>query len=202
MKVVVSISLLLICAVSMMPQSKNASAIRQINRYVESVDKITSRKKEPSIVVADVSDYNRRKLKWRVFRSTKELEKFRESTETYSIAYNWQRESKIVASVFTFFSPSGDWVRYVRHLFRSDGSVAKVVSELRTFYGDFIVIREMYFDSRGKALKRSTKYLDLTTRKPKKPIAELLDDNSVLSRNEYYKKVSALPFYSLVKTKL
>lgn len=186
----------------MMPQAKNAAALRQINRYVTSVDKITSRKKEPSVVVADVSDYNGRKAKWRAFRSSNALEKFREKTETYSIAYNWTHERKIVATVFTFFSPSGDWAQYVTHYFRSDGTAAKVVSEMRTFYGDYIVIREMYFDSRGRSLKRSTKYLDLTTKKPKKPIAELFEDNSALSRNEYYKKVSNLPFYSLIKTKL
>jgi len=202
MKLLAFISLLLLSVVCVLPQSKSTTTIRQIDRYVISIDKMTNRKEEPDLVVADVSDYDGQKAKWQVFKSSKDLETFRENTETYSIANNWRSNGRIVATVFTFFSPSGDWAQYVRHYFRADGSAAKITSELRTFYGDYIVIREMYFDQRGRSLRRSTKYLDLTTRKPKKPDQDLFADNPVLSRNEFYKKVSALPFPSLTRAKI
>ena len=125
----------------------------------------------------------------------------RENSETYSIAYNWRTKSSITSSVLTLFSPSGDWAQYLTHYFRPDGTAAKVTTEMRTFNGDYIIIREMYFDQRGKLLKKSSKYLDLTTQKPKKPTKEMLVENSDFFKAEYYKKVSALPFYSLTKIK-
>ena len=197
MKPVVSISLLLVSVVSVLPQTKGTTTINQIDQYVRSIDKITDRKKEPDLVVADVSGYDERVEKWQLFKSSADLEKFREGTETYSIANNWRANGRIVESVFTLLSPSGDWAQYLTHYFRPDGSAAKVTSEMRTFNGDYIIIREMYFTRRGKLLKRTVKYLDLTTKKPKKPDAEI--DNG--SEKEYYKKVSALPFYSLTRAK-
>jgi hypothetical protein len=88
------------------------------------------------------------------------------------------------------------------HYFRPDGSAAKVTTEMRTFNGEYIVIKNMYFDGRGKLLTRNSKYLDLTTKKPKKPTAEMLDENSAFFAAEYYKKVSSLPFYSLTRSKI
>ena len=198
MKLVVSILFLLVSAGSILPQTKSTATIKQINQYVSSIDRITARKKEPDLVVADTSDYDDQMEKWQAFKSSKDLEKFREGTETYSIANNWRSNGKIVATVFTFFSPSGDWAQYATHYFRPDGSAAKVASEMRTFNGDYIILHEMYFTPRGKLLKRTVRYLDLTTKKPKKPAPDMLDDNG---EKEYYKKVSALPFYSLTKAK-
>jgi hypothetical protein len=199
MKLLVSTLFLLVSAVSVLPQTKRTATIKQINQYVSSIDEITDRKKEPDLVVADTSDYDDQIEKWQAFKSSKDLEKFREGTETYSIANNWRSNGKIVATVFTFFSPSGDWAQYATHYFRTDGSAAKVTMEMRTFNGDYIIIREMYFTPRGKLLKRTVKYLDLTTKKPKKPAPEMLDDSL---EKVYYKSVSGLPFYSLTKAKI
>lgn len=202
MKTILSIWVLLATATSVLAQTKNTATIKQIDAYARSIDKITDRRKEPDIVIADVSDYDTDKPEWRKFKSTKELEAFRGETETYTIAYNWRTNSKIVLAVFTIFSPSGDWVQYVTHYFRPDGSAAKVSNELRTFYGHYIVIREVHLNSKGKVLKKSTKYLDLPSGKPKKPSQDLFGDNPILARNEYYKKVSALPFFSLARKKI
>jgi len=177
------------------------ATITQIEAYSKAIDKMTDRRKEPDIVIADVSDYDEEKPRWRKFKSTSDLDAFRENSETYSIAYNWRTKSNITSSVLTLFSPSGDWAQYLTHYFRPDGTAAKVTTEMRTFNGDYIIIREMYFDQRGKLLKKSSKYLDLTTQKPKKPTKEMLVENSDFFKAEYYKKVSALPFYSLTKIK-
>ena len=201
MKTILSFLILTASAVSVSAQTKNIAAVTQIDAYARSIDRIANRRKEPDIVIADVSDYETEKPEWRKFRSTKELETFRETTETYTVAHNWRTNGKIVSSVLTFFSPSGDWAQYVTHYFRPDGTAAKVNTEMRTFNGDYIIIRAKYFNKRGKLLKQTAKYLDLSTKKPKKPTAEMLDEDSDFFKTEYYKKVSSLPFYSLTRSK-
>ena len=172
--------------------------IKKIDVYARTIDSLVNKDRNP-IVIADTADYEKEKPEWKRFASEKELEKFRETTETYAVAYNFRRNGKLVASNFTKFSPSGDWAKYLFHYFREDGSLAKVRSELRTFYGDFIVIQDLYFDRKGKQLKKTVRYLDLTTRKPKKPKKEYLD-GLVFSLNEkdYYKHASKLPFAALL----
>lgn len=202
MKIVVSIAVLLFIAVTNFPQVRGTSTVKQIDTYVRSIDSLMKRQKEPNLIIADVSDYDTDEPKWQTFKSSKELEAFREDTETYTIANNWRSKGKVVSSLFTMFSPSGDWATYVTHYFRSDGSAAKVNTEMRTFNGEYIIIRNFYFDTRGKLLKKTSKYLDLTTKKPKKPTAEMTDENSDLYKAEYYKSVSALPFYSMTKSKI
>ena len=202
MKIAVSIAVLIFTSAVGLPQSKGTATVSQIDTYVRSIDGLMKRQKEPSLIIADVSDYDTDEPKWQVFKSSKELEAFREKTETYTIANNWRSKGKLVSSLFTMFSPSGDWATYVTHYFRADGSAAKVNTEMRTFNGDYIIIRNFYFDSRGKLLRKSAKYLDLTTKKPKKPTAEMQDENSEFYKADFYKSVSALPFYPLTKSKI
>lgn len=179
-----------------MPQT---AATRWIDAYVRSVDTFV-RRHPTAIIVADIAEYDSGKPEWRRFPSESELAKFRESSETYTVAYNYRKSGKIVASNFTRFSPSGDWAKYLSHYFREDGSLAKVSSELRTFYGDLIIQQEFYFNARGKRIKKSIKYLDLTTQKPKKPAAEYIEGmNEELDRADYYLTVKSLPFVRLLK---
>src|SRR5436189_2245700 len=199
MKTCISLLFLLTAPLSVISQSTKTNTVAQITSYAKSIDRMTDRRKEPDLVIADVSDYATEKPEWRKFKSVKELEAFREKTETYTVAYNWRSNSKIVSSVFTAFSPSGDWAQYVTHYFRPDGSAAKINAEMRTFNGDYIIIREYYFGARGNLLKKTAKYLDLTTKKPKKPTAEMLDEKSDFYRADYYKKVSLLPYYLCTK---
>lgn len=202
MKIAFSIAVLLLSAAITFPQSKGTATVKQIDTYVRSIDALMKSQKEPSLVIADVSDYETDEPKWQTFKSSKELEAFREKTETYTIANNWRSKGRLVSSLFTMFSPSGDWATYVTHYFRADGSAAKVNTEMRTFNGEYIIVRDFYFDSRGKLLKKSSKYLDITTKKPKKPTAEMQDENSDFYKADYYKSVSALPFYSLTRSKI
>ena len=194
-----AIAILLTFTSTALPQSGRSAQTKIIDTYVRSIDKYIEGKGRQKIVVADVSGQDDKKAKWRRFASEKALEKYREGTETYTIAYNWKRAGRTVASNFTMFSGSGDWAQYDHHYFRPDGSAAYIKSELRTFYGDYIVIRERYFDSRGKLLRKQTRYLDLTTHKPKKPTDEMLSGGSIFSPGATYKKASKLPFARLLK---
>ena len=190
--VVVSFQCLVITA-----QADKKAEIRQIDKYCKSVNKLFERSNSAHLVFADVSQD--RKTKWRQFKSEQALENFREKTETYSIAYNWLKNRKIVRSNFTLFSESGDWVQYVYHYFRPDGTIARVESELRTFYGDMTVTQIFYFDGKGRSLKKTLRYADLQNKKLVKPNEEFNDSHSdYLKEVNYFKKTTNLPFSHLL----
>src|SRR5215204_2310501 len=184
-----------IFALSVLPvqaQTNKNAEIKRINSYVKTLDAFVKNKK-PHMIFADTSDYEAdSKPKWQKFASEKALEKFRaETSETYTIAYNWRQKGRIVKSHFTLFSPSGDWTQYVYHNFRADGSLAHAQSEMRTFNGDLIIIQDFYFDRAGRLLKKSVKYRDLQTQKPIKPTKEFLENKADFSDDvEYYKKTN------------
>lgn len=174
--------------------------VKSIDAYCKTIDALA--KKTKKIVVADTSDYmdENAKPKWQKFASEKALEKFREDTETYSIAFNWLKNGKIVLSNFTNFSPSGDWTKYTNHYFRQDGTLAKAAIDYRTFQGDIIVLRSIYFDANGKELTTTTKYKDLNTQKTKTPEAGSFNPGS-LNESDHYLTTEKLPFRDLITKK-
>jgi hypothetical protein len=187
--------LLIIAIVAGASAQAKPAEIKKIDVLVRTIDRITRGDK---IVVADTADFDQNKADWKLFESENALDKFRESSETYTIAFNWRRDGKIAASNFTLFSPSGDWTKYVFHYFRPDGSLAMVRSELRTFFGEFIVKEDRYFDKRGQLLRKTIKYYDLESGKPKKPTKEMRDDNPSLYKVDYFTNVNKLPFAKLL----
>ena len=178
-------------------QGKKTAEIRRIDALARTVDRI-AKNDHKNIIVADTAEFDQEKANWKLFESEKALDKFRENTETYTVAFNWLRNGRLAASNFTLFSPSGDWTKYVFHYFRPDGSLALAKSELRTFFGEYIVREERYFDKRGRLIKRTIRYFDLTTEKPKKPTKEMRDDNPSLYKVDYYLNVKKLPFVALL----
>jgi hypothetical protein len=169
--------------------------VKTIDTYSRSVEKLYG-KKTPDLVFADVKDYNDEgPEKWQKFDSAKALEKFRETNESYSIAYNWTKKGQIVMTAFTLFSPSGDWVQYDTYFFRENGKLAKIISEIRTFMGDVIIDRNFYFDATGKQTSMTKKYRDLRTKKYiKKPSDSTFDSDDI----DVYKTVKDLPFAKLM----
>jgi hypothetical protein len=185
-------------------QTDKTAEIRLIDSYARTIDALVKRGKSPHLIFADASDFSgeNAKPKWKRFNSEREFEKAREASEFYDIAYVWRQNGKIAAANFTRSSPSGDWVHYVYHYFRPDGSLAKVESELRTFYGNLIVEQDLYFDRRGRILQKNRKFLDLQTQKPKKPEKEFLEGNAdFVSRVDYYQRTNRLPFAALLSGK-
>ena len=183
-------------ALPVFAQRGKTAEIKRIDAYVKTLDRFVKNRK-PHLIFADTSDYDAEsKPKWQKFASEKALEKYRaEQSETYTVAYNWLQKGKIVESNFTLFSPSGDWAQYDFHYFRADGSVAKIASELRTFYGDLIVLRDFYFDNKGNVIRRTTRYRDLNT---KKPVKKPKDSDFSGSEVKNYKTVRRLPFAKLI----
>lgn len=192
-------TILACCLTGSFAQGKNAGSIRQIDAYVKAVDKIVANRRSRKIVIADVSDENAGRPKWRKFESETAFEKFRQNSETFTIAYNWKNSGRTVASNFTEFSSSGDWAQYAFHYFRRDGSAAMIRTELRTFNGDFIFIEDRYFDVQGRQINKRSKYLDLGTKEHIKPTKEMRNESSgYLSGSSYYKSVAKLPFVRLL----
>ena len=173
-----------------------ASQVKNINAYCKQIDSIQKRRKTPELVYANTADENSNTDRWRKFASEKALDKFRDGSETYDIAYNWRSGGKLIASNFTHSSPSGDWVNYVNHCFRPDGTVARVETDYRTFMGDFKVVSMRYFNSSGRQISSSIRYLDLQSGKAKDASDGVMGDAE--SRAEYYKSVKKLPFAKLL----
>jgi hypothetical protein len=195
----------LVCLLAVLPgaaQKGKTAEIKRIDAYIKTLDALVKKAKRPHLIFADTSDYEAGSPpKWQKFTDEKALEKFRtDVSETYTIAFNWQQRGKIVRSNFTRFSPSGDWTEYTFHTFRPDGTLAHAQTEMRTFNGDLIITQDFYHDRRGRLLKKTVKYRDLTTNKPIKPTKEFLKNNAdLLNDAEYYKKTSLLPFAALLK---
>ena len=182
-------------------QNKNETArrIEQTNRqlgpiqqYVKAIDGFVESQNGPHLVVADVADYNTAKrAKWVRFDSEDAFEK--DGRESYTVAYIWKKDKKIVRVNFTNSSPSGDWVHYVFHTYYPDGSLAKVDRELRTFMGDIIVNRLQFLNTNGRTVKFSHTFRDLTTKElVSEP--ESFQDIDV----DVYLKTRKLPFYRLI----
>ncbi len=181
--------LILSLSLSIAGQTRSSSTIRSIDAYVRSMDAFVSSRKEPDLVVADTAEINASKPAWKRFESAAALDKAREEHETYTIAYNWKRNGRIAAANFTYFSPSGDWSQYVNHYFRSDGTLAMVSAELRTFMDDCVVRQRFYFNSAGKRLMKTLRYFDLNTDRPRK---RCLGADAL--RFEFSTSIAKLPF--------
>jgi hypothetical protein len=193
-----TIILSIVCASAAIAQSKSAE-IRQIDALARSIDTRAKRPKAPKLIFADIANYETDETaKWQKFASEKALERHREKSEAYTIAYVWLEGAKPASTNFTWFSPSGDWVKYVYSYFRPDGSLARVESDYRTFNGDFKVLRRIYFDAGGKEIGRSARFLDLRSGKPKRvPKGGVMGDDP--DETDYFMTASKLPFSHLLK---
>jgi hypothetical protein len=174
--------------------STPATEIASIDRYTAQLDQFAKRNQKSAQVLGDISSASTdEKSNWKKFKSTKEREDAGTGDNLNEQADVWKREGKVVATNMTFGSPSGDWAHFVTYYFRDDGSVAKIHGELNTFYGDLRVVSDHYYSQDGKLLKTKRLFLDLKTKRPKKP-----GDYQPKKSEPVYKKVSDLPFFKLL----
>jgi hypothetical protein len=166
--------------------------IARIKAYSRELDDYSKRNQKLHRVFGDVSSEEEPKSRWREFKSEKE----RDDAATGDRANVWAQDGAVVLACYTFQSASGDWAHYVNYYFREDGSLAKIHAQLNTFYGNMTVIRERFYDSKGKLLSSSQQFLDMETQKKKKPGEdgqEFIDEPITA-----YRTVKALPFYTLL----
>lgn len=172
---------------------KPDSQIVEIDRYTAEVDRFVKRNEKSARIFADVSSGSSNKSNWKRFRSEREREKADTGENLNQNAYVWTRAGKVVGVNFTFQSPSRDWAHFVMYFYREDGSLAKVHSQLNTFYGNLSIVRDQYYSVDGKLLKSRKKFLDLQTQKTKKQPADFQDEPI-----PEFKHVSELPFFKLL----
>jgi len=179
------------------PQTRQAE-IAAIESYARGLDRHMRRSARAARYFADTSSYERQnaRARWQEFRTKAALDKAWRDGKTYTSSNVWLNPTgSPVVALFTYSSPSGDWAQYVTNYYRSDGTLAKSSSELRTFMGELIVIRERLYDARGKLIREQTRYLDLKTRKPRRVReGDFMDREAPL-----YAKTGELPFYNLLK---
>jgi len=168
--------------------------IASIDSYVLELDRFVKRNQKLARIFADVSSASTdEKSDWKEFKTEKAREDAGTGDNLNQNAYVWKRAGKTVRTNFTFGSPSGDWAHFVYYSFRDDGSLAKIHGELNTFYGDLSVISDHYYSREGKLLKTKRLFLDLKTRKPKRP-----GDYEPKKPEPVFKKASDLPFFKLL----
>jgi hypothetical protein len=176
-------------------QAQNPTGIAAIEAYVRQLDAYARRNAARGRIFADTASYTDGSApRWQEFKNKRALER----AEAYSVANVWtQGAGDALLADFSLSSPSGDWAQYANYYYRADGTLAKLHSELRTFMGNLIVIRDRFYDATGKLLQEKTRYLDLNTRKPRRVEAGGFQDIPL----KPYAKTSDLPFYSLLKKK-
>lgn len=174
--------------------AQNPTDIASIEAYGKQMDAYAKRNARAGRLFGDTSNYEdaNAQARWKEFRTKGALQR----AEVYSAATAWLNSAgALVVADFSLSSPSGDWAQFNTYYYRSDGTLAKLHSELRTFMGDVVVVRDRFYDQNGKQLQEKIKYLDLQTRKPKKVKEGDFQDMPI----ELYAKTSDLPFYALLK---
>ena len=162
------------------PASSTAE-VSAIKAYTADVDRFTKARKFRTFGVFYKGD----KGSWRELKG-KSDQQLDESCDV------WTRDGKVVLAFFGFTSGSGDWYHFIKYYYREDGTLAKIQARLNTFAGNVSVLRDRYYDTNGKLLKSTRRYLDLQTHKPVKK-ANFHDDPVPMFSN-----TSALPFYRLL----
>lgn len=168
------------------------SQVAKIDALVAQINRFIKQNLKSSRVFGEVSGVDDKESRWSEFPSEDEMEKARTGDNLSKTAKVWTRAGKVAGTSFTFTSPSGDWAHLITYYFRDDGSLAKIQAQLNTFYGNLSIVRQLYFDKHGVLLKNTRQYLDLKTKRVKKP-GEFFDHSVPV-----YHNVSALPFQKLL----
>lgn len=174
--------------------SQPKGRVADIEAYAGEIDKFVKSKVKTERVFANVASGTKNEASaWREFKSEDERKKADTGDNLNESAYVWERDGKVIGANFTLQGTSRDWAQFVMYYFRGDSTLAKSDSTLNTFNGGITVIRQDYYDSKGILLKGTTHCKDLKTQQPK-PCGDLQDRPA-----PFYKTVSQLPFYRLLK---
>ena len=159
------------------------SALTEIKTYTNEIDRFA--KAHPKRMRTFVIEYESEKGRWRLLKG-KSAQQVNESCDV------WTRDGNVILAFFGFTSDSGDWYHFIKYYYRADGTLAKISARLNTFYGNVSVLRDRYYDTNGKLLKSTRRYLDIQTHKPVKT-ANFHDEPIPM-----YSNASALPFHKLL----
>lgn len=192
---IIGVTLLCVCFPVQSAAQKQASTERaKINSYAKQIDLFIKRNPKARRIFADVASGTvEEPTRWREFKSEAQREKADTGDNLNENAYVWSKAGKVVGANFTFQSPSRDWAHFAMYYFREDGTLAKIQSQLNTFYSDMTVRRESFYAPDGKLLHSTVKYFDLNSQKPKKPDTDFPEFPIPV-----YQKIQDLPFFKLL----
>jgi hypothetical protein len=74
-------------------------------------------------------------------------------------------------------SPSGDWIRFDDFCFNGDGGIARLYSDLRTFYGNVQVLRTWEYYNDGSVKNTDIEIIDMNTKEKIDPDSANYLDN-------------------------
>lgn len=187
------------------PSQSTLDTVVEIDRRCRAAEAKTTRK--PDRVFADTSEKvlpRSGEGSWREFPNPRALEGVGEDGAPNTQAFVWRFADGVVLVQMFFQSGSGDWAHFADHCFRVDGTLARVQSTLNTFNaglldeefekgneGGVSRIRTKYFDRDGRLLRKTSRLLDLATKKPIR--RSFMDQDDII-----FKVMSALPFYRLL----
>lgn len=151
-----------------------------------------------SFYLGDVSSpYSAGDPKWKVFKDAEALGNPNDENEPFAAAVVWKEREGMLVS-FTFPTPTGDWIDYAQHCYRSDGSLSEIVSDYRTFNTSeestslVMRVRRTRFNRAGVVGSRTTKVVDLDTLKV------LRNPNFMDRADIIYRTTRDLPFWALL----
>ena len=168
-----------------------AAEVRQVSRYCKQVDSYVREHPSAFVNLRRGSGVNNDgDGKWRRWPKARAAE----AVDSNGDARLWRRDGKIVFVTFLLQSGSRDWALYVSNYYRLDGTLAKIESELRTFYGNVSVERDWLYRPDGSLISFKARCFKLPGREPAQ-----LDDNFIDIPVPLYPTVAHLPFQSLLR---
>jgi hypothetical protein len=185
------------------PSRSGLDTVAQIDRRCRAAEGKT----KPDRVFADTSDKVASRStegSWREFPNPRALHGIGEDGAPNTQAFVWRFADGVVFVQLFFQSSSGDWAHFAGHCFRADVTLARVQSTLNTFNaglldkeieegndGGVSRIRTKYFDRDGRLLRKTSRLLDLATKKPIR--RSFMDQEDII-----FKRVTDLPFHGLL----
>ena len=186
------VSLLISAVLLFITSGASADQIIEIDRLVKSLNDQVKGSDARMRIIANVAD-DGKPDDWREFKSDEDRSRLDNGTnlnDNFSIVQN---ETGTWLDTM-YQSPSRDWAQYVTYYFRLDGTLAKMETELRTFFGEMIAIRNRWFAPMGSELKIEREYNDLSTGKPAEPGDDFYD-----IKEPVYLRLDQLPVYKMIK---
>jgi hypothetical protein len=129
---------------------------------------------------------------WQTFKSAADLATAANNAIFEDQASVWESNGTVVHARITM--PTESWTTVADYCFRPDGTTAEIVSDVENFAVNEIDHHEWDFDSRARIRDIREQFLDLDTRKPRKPERDLTEVDTTI-----YFKAADLPFRALVQ---
>jgi hypothetical protein len=190
-----ALALLIISAAGVVNESASA-----IDSFCKPMVSFAHDKRNAPRIFADLADYMKDKdSKWEAIANQRELRKHVDTERAFSQAFVWQTDQGLYVEMF-FTSPTGDWAEFGDFCFRVDGSLARSISNLRTFVveteeeDNSPVSREhrRYFDREGKRIQIRRNVRSAKTNKVIK--VDFMD-----MEDHVFTSIRDLPFSKLLK---